>query len=83
MGGACNPVTSTYPDGTAIAAVAAAVTPSDLLRAIWLFTPAAPLGYSPFYPMVTDLTATDFLDVVIICVGGSGPDAAVFTRPLV
>jgi hypothetical protein len=79
----CNPVASTYPNGTTIAAIAAAVSPPGLLEAIWRFTPDTALGYSPFYPEVTDLTAMSFLDVVIICVEGSGPGAATFTRPLV
>jgi hypothetical protein len=79
----CNPVASTYADGTAIAAIAAAVSPPGLLEAIWTFTPDTPLGYSPFYPGVADLTLMDFLDVVIICLQESGPGAATFTRPLV
>ena len=83
VGGVCNPVASTYPDGTTIAAIAAAVSPPGLLEAIWRFTPDTALGYSPFYPEVADLRAMDFLDVVIICVGGSAPDAATLTRPLV
>jgi hypothetical protein len=83
VGGMCNPVASTYPDGTAIAAIAAAVSPPELLEAVWRFTPDTALGYSPSYPEVTDLTATDFLDVVIICIKGFGPRAATFTRPLV
>jgi len=83
VGGVCNPVASTYPDGTTIAAIAAAVSPPELLEAVWQFAPDTTLGYSPFYPEVTDLTAMDFLNVVIICIAGSGPDAATFTRPLV
>ncbi len=83
MGGVCNPVANTYPDGTAIATIAAAVSPAGIVQAIWEYTPDAALGYSPYYPEVTDLVEQGFLDVVIICVGGSGPGAATFTRPLV
>jgi hypothetical protein len=83
IGGVCNPVANTYPNSTTIAAIAAAVSPPGLLEAIWRFAPDTALGYSPFYPEVTDLTAMSFLDVVIICIEGSGPGAGTFTRPLV
>lgn len=81
--GGCNPVASTYPDGTPIATIADAVTPPGILDSVWEFEGGIWVGFSPLFPEVSDLTEKDFLDVVFICVGGSGPGAATFTRPVV
>jgi hypothetical protein len=75
----CNPVASTYPDGTPIQTLAGAVGPAGNLEALWEFEGGVWFGYSPAYPQASDLTAKDFLDVVFICVGGPGA----FVRPIV
>jgi hypothetical protein len=78
----CNPIASTWGDGTAIEDVAGAVTPADALGAIWKFDPATGrwLGYSPTAPpAVSDLDSVDFLDAVFICVDA----AATVKRPVI
>jgi len=75
----CNPVASTYPDATPIGTIAAAVGPAGNLNALWQFEGGVWLGYSPAYPEVSDLTTSDLLDVVFICVMGPGS----FGRPIV
>lgn len=74
----CNPAASTYPDGTPIGTIADAVTPPGILSSLWEFEAGFWLGYSPFFPEVSDLTEKDFLDVVFICVDVAGT----FERPL-
>jgi len=54
-----------------------------MLEALWESEGGTWLGYSPLFPGASDLREKDFLDVVFICVDGSGPAAATFTRPLV
>ena len=77
----CNPVAITFPDGTAIATIATAVSPPEILIAIWRFQNAAGMwqGYSPQFPEASDLTEMDFLDVGFLCVNAAGT----FTRPLI
>jgi hypothetical protein len=75
----CNPVTSTYADGTPAQTIAAAVGPAGSLTSLWKFDASAWRGYSPQFPEASDLGAADFLDVVFICVGGPGD----FVRPAV
>jgi hypothetical protein len=75
----CNPVTSTYPNATPIGTIAAAVGPAGNLNALWQFEGSVWLGYSPAYPQASDLTASDLLDVVFMCVMGPGQ----FGRPIV
>jgi hypothetical protein len=82
QGSVCTPVASTYPDSTPVATIAAAVAPSDLLEGLWEFDGATWLAYSPEFPQASNLTETNQLDVVFICVGGSSPSAAMFTRPV-
>ncbi len=82
-GGVCTPVFTTYPNGTPIPTIAAAVSPPGMLQVLWDFDRGTWMGYSPLFPEVGDLTEINFLDVVFLCVGGSGPSAAIFTRPLV
>jgi hypothetical protein len=79
LAGGCNPVATTYPDGTPIGTIAGAVGPAGNLEALWEFEGAVWFGYSPAYPQASDLTAKDFLDVVFICVMGPGQ----FVRPIV
>ena len=74
----CNPVTTTYPDNTPIATITAAVTPEGTLQSIWQFEAGIWLGYSPLYPLVSNLTETDRLAVVFICVGAPSS----FVRPV-
>ena len=82
QGGVCNPVATTYPDNTPIATIAGAVSPSGVLQTLWEFEGGVWQGWSAAFPQASDLTETGFLDGVFICVGGSGPGAATFTRPV-
>jgi len=75
-------VVTTYPDNTPIATIAGAVTPPGVLETLWEFEGGVWQGWSAAFPEASDLTKKDFLDVVFICVGGSEPDAATFTRPV-
>jgi hypothetical protein len=75
----CNPVTTTYPDGTTVQTLAAAIAPPETLVAMWKFEGGFWLGYSPEFPQVSDLAVTSFLDVVFFCVDAP----ATFVRPLV
>ena len=77
-GAACNPVTSTYPDGTSVQTLADAVRPPGNLRSLWMFNLGAWLGYSPQYPHVSDLMDADMLDVLFVCVFDPGE----WVRPL-
>lgn len=83
FGGVCSPVASTYPDATPADTIAGAVTPPGALEALWQMEAGAWLGFSPEFPQASNLTDLAFLDVAFICVGGSGPGAATFTRPTV
>jgi len=82
QGSVCNPVATTYLDNTPIATVAAAVTPSGVLESLWEFEGGVWMGWSAAFPEASNLAEEDFLDVVFICVGGSGPGAGTFTRPV-
>jgi hypothetical protein len=78
----CNPVASTYADGTAVATIAGAVAPANALDAIWKFDPAAGTwqGYSPTAPAdVNDLMSVDQLDAIFVCVNA----AATWSRPVI
>jgi hypothetical protein len=59
------------------------VTPPGILESLWEFDGVTWLGYSPQFPAASNLTQMDRLDVVFICVGGSGPGAGTFTRPVI
>jgi hypothetical protein len=83
QGGTCNPVTSTFADGTPATTVAAAVQPAGILQALWEFEAGIWLGFSPQFPEVSDLRETGFLHVVFVCIGGSGPSAGTISRPVV
>jgi YVTN family beta-propeller protein len=83
QGGTCVPVASTYPDATPIATIAGAVTPPGVLEGLWEFDGVTWLGYSPQFPAASNLTQLDMLDVVFICVSGSGPNAGAFSRPVI
>ena len=80
----CNPVASTYPDGTSVETVADAVAPDGILVSIWHFEPLldialnAWLGYSPEAVQFSDLTHVSLLDTIFVCVGSPGA----FVRPL-
>jgi hypothetical protein len=75
----CNPVASTYPDGTPTAAIAGGVSPFGILASLWKYEGGAWLGYSPDFPQVSNLAEVSFLDAVFICVS----DVGVFVRPVV
>jgi hypothetical protein len=76
IGGLCNPLASTYPDGTAIATIAGAVSPSSILISIWWFDTASITwrGYDPLNPgnPPSDLTAVDRMEAIFICVSSAG-----------
>jgi len=57
--------------------------PRAIVEALWEFEGGTWLAFSSRFPEVSDLGEKDFLDVVFICVGSSGPGAATFTRPVV
>lgn len=75
----CNPVATTYPDGTTVQTLAAAISPPGILLSMWAFEEGFWLGYSPQYPQASDLAVRGFLDVVFLCVDAPGT----FVRPLV
>jgi CSLREA domain-containing protein len=81
VGGVCNPVASTYPDGTSITTIANAVSPSGILVSIWKFDTGSGIwrGYSPQFPQASDLTAVERLDAIFICVSSAGT----WSRPLI
>ncbi len=75
----CNNVSLTWPDGTLVETVAAAVSPPAVLVAIWLFDAGAGrfLGWSPDPAAPRDLTTVNLLDAVYLCV----QQTATLTRP--
>jgi hypothetical protein len=75
----CNPLATTYPDGTTVQTLTAATAPPGILTAIWKFEAGVWLAYSPEFPQASDLATTAFLDVVFLCVDAPGT----FVRPLV
>jgi hypothetical protein len=78
----CNPVASTWPDGTAAADAAAQVAPAEALEAIWNFDAASGTwqGFSPDAPAdVSDLEEIGFLDAIFVCVS----EAATWSRPVI
>jgi len=79
LAGGCNPVATTYPDGTPIETIAAAVGPAGNLAALWELNLGAWQGFSPEHPEVSNLTKADFLDALFACVRGPGA----FARPIV
>jgi CSLREA domain-containing protein len=75
----CNPVAWTGANGTPIANIAGAVSPTEILVALWQFEGGVWMGYSPQFPEVSDLTQMDRLDVVFVCVSTNGT----FSRPVI
>ncbi len=75
----CNPLATTYPDGTTVQTLTAATAPAGILDAIWRFDAGVWRAYSPEFPQASDLAVTAFLDVVFLCVDAP----ATFVRPLV
>ena len=75
----CNPLAWTGGNGTPTANIASAVSPSEILVALWQFEGGVWLGYSPQFPEVSDLTQVDRLDVVFVCVSATGA----FSRPII
>lgn len=71
----CNPVTLTWPNGTAATTVAAAISPASALGSIWKFNAAGAswLGFSPSAPVeVNDLQSVQRLDAVFVCMNAAG-----------
>lgn len=81
LGGFCNPVASTHPDGTPPATIAAGVDPEDAVFAIWFLV--AGVGWSGFSPDVpvelNDLQSVDRLDAIFVCVDA---DATITMPPV-
>jgi hypothetical protein len=75
----CNPVASTYPDGSDVQTLAAAVSPFESLTSIWKLVAGRWSAYSPESAEASDLKVTEFLDVVFLCAVTPGT----FVRPLV
>ncbi|MER3421343.1 MAG: hypothetical protein C4290_12845 [Chloroflexota bacterium] len=77
----CNNVTLTWPSGTPMTEVVAAITPTSNLRAIWRFNNTRQRfeGFSPQFPEQSDLRTANRLDAVFICMIGPG----MLTRPLI
>ena len=76
----CNPVAWTGSDGTPIATIAGAVSPSGILVALWNLSLAGVWqGYSPQFPEASDLQSVDRLGVVFVCDNAAGT----FSRPVI
>lgn len=77
----CNNVSLTWPDGTPIAIVAAAVAPASAVRAVWRFGAAARRfhGWTSIPDAPNDLTTVGRLDTAFICMDGPGS----LTRPTI
>jgi PKD repeat protein len=78
----CTNLTLTWPDGTPVSTVAAAVSPSGTLQAIWRYSAAMGrfLGYTPTAPsFANDLQTVNRLDAVFICVNAP----ATLNRPAI
>jgi hypothetical protein len=75
----CTNISLTWPAGTDVTVVAAAIAPAGALRAIWKLDPVAQIyrGYSPDAPQASDLTTVEPLDAVFICTA----EPATLTRP--
>src|SRR5581483_3169052 len=70
----CNNIALTWPTGTALATVDAAVNPADALIAIWRFDSAAQRfrGFAPAAGPANDLTTVRMLDAVFVCLSAAG-----------
>lgn len=75
----CTNVALTWPSGTPITVVAAAIQPQAALRVIWRYDAAAERfqGFTPDPAAPSDLRIVNPLDAVFVCVTG----AATLTRP--
>lgn len=75
----CTEVTSTWPDGTTAAAVAATVTPAEALSAIWRWDAQATnyRGYSAASAAASDLATINRNEVLRVCVTAT----ATLTQP--
>ncbi len=75
----CTDVTSTFPNGTTPATIAAAVSPASALAAIWRYDAASGhhQGYSPATDWASDLTSVAQGDKLRICTSA----AATLTQP--
>jgi cysteinyl-tRNA synthetase len=70
----CNGIALTFPNGMASRAVVEAVTPAQVVQAVWRYDAAEGKweGYAPAAPGASDLLTVDFLDAVWVCVRGAG-----------
>jgi large repetitive protein len=78
---ACNNVAVTWPNGTAMSVVAAAISPPNALIAIWRFDNLRQtfVGYSSLPGAPNDLNAVNRAEPVFVCMNGSGS----MTRPVI
>jgi PKD repeat protein len=77
----CNNVAVTWPNGTAMSVVAAAISPANPLIAVWRFDNIRQLfvGYSTLPGAPNDLITVNRAEPVFICMNGSGT----LTRPVI
>lgn len=70
----CNNVTLTWPNGTPVATVAAAVSPATAVLAIWRYDAAAGRfrGWSPIANAPTDFATVNRLEPVFLCMREAG-----------
>ena len=75
----CNNVATTFPTGTATSTIAAGITPTNSVRAMWLFINAQQrfVGYSPLPGAPNDFLSADRGAAFFICMEGPGT----FRRP--
>lgn len=71
----CSNVSLTWPNGTPVSTVGAAVSPTGILTSVWRYDTAQGrfLGYNPSAPsFVNDLQTVNRLEAVFICVSSPG-----------
>jgi hypothetical protein len=69
----CNFIASTFPDNTTPSTLVAAIEPSGSVAGLWAQqSPPAWAGFTPLFPEVSDMGPVDTLDIVAVCMTGSG-----------
>jgi hypothetical protein len=69
----CNFVGSTFPDNTPPSTLAAAIEPAGGVGGLWAQqSPPDWAGFNPQFPEVSDMEPINTLDVVAVCMSGSG-----------
>jgi hypothetical protein len=76
----CNFVGSTFPDDTPPSTLSAAIEPAGSVGGLWAQqSPPDWAGFNPLFPEVSDMGPVGTLDVVAVCMSGSGT----LTQPLI